>query len=107
MTPPKSNLTQMYKTQLNSLGDILFSPEHELFYRRRNQRVKYSEVNNRLASECIVDIRTLFVTPIPVIMASWLTNCYKPFDFSNIVEYPNDLPESLKYIYLLSMETAL
>jgi hypothetical protein len=29
-------------------------------------------------------------------VAPWLTNTFKPFDFSNITSYPHDLPSSLQ-----------
>jgi hypothetical protein len=98
VTPPEPHQTQRYNTRLNSQGEILYTPEPEIFYRRRNQRVRAREVNQHLHFESLSDIRNLFVNPVHQNMASWLTDCYKPFIFTNIAGYPHDLPDSLKYI---------
>jgi hypothetical protein len=49
----------------------------------------------------VQDIRRLFVDNSIVLnqnqmVSPWLTDCYKPFDFSNIASQPHELPKSLE-----------
>jgi len=38
---------------------------------------------------------------------AWLTDCYKPFDFTNIVGYPHDVHASLKLIPTFSADRSI
>jgi len=87
-------------------------PEPELYYRRRKYRHKTRELNNQLGLESVQDIRRLFVDNSSFLnlyqmAAPWLTDCYKPFDFSNIAGQPHDLPVSLENIPVLHGDNAI
>jgi hypothetical protein len=58
------------------------------------------EVNNHVGFETLYDIRILFLdsSPLTQMVALWLTDTFKPFDFSNIAGYPHDMPSSMEKI---------
>jgi len=100
-TPPKEKITKKYSTRTNSQGIIDLVLEHEIYYRRRKYRLKIREINNQLALGSMQDIRILFVDNSIFLNpnqmdAPCLIDCYKPFDFFNIVCYPHDFPSSLE-----------
>jgi hypothetical protein len=84
-----------------SQGLICLVSKLKKIYRQRINRNKSREANNNLRFDSIQNIRNLFtnnsssLNPQSIMVSPWLSNCYKPFDFSTIVGQPHDLPKSL------------
>jgi hypothetical protein len=84
----------------------------ELYYKRRKYRHKTRELNNQLGLEYVQDIRRLFVDNSSFLtqnqmVSPWLTDCYKPFDFTNIAGQPHDLPTSLEKMLVFHGDNAI
>jgi hypothetical protein len=100
VTPPKENTTKRYTTRKNTQGKLPLVPELDFICKRRKYKLKTREVNNQLGFESLQDIQRLFVDSSFLMQvqmdAPWLTNYFKPFDFSNIAGQPHDMPTSLE-----------
>jgi hypothetical protein len=96
----------------NSQGIVDLVPEPEIYCKIRKYRHKRRELNSQLGLESVQDIRSLFVDNSSFLTQSQrdsprLIDLYKPFDFTNIVGQPHDLPTSLEKMHVFMVTKVL